>query len=75
MSGDPQHLPVLRRYAAGEIGTRAAIEEAGLDDYADLLIALAQNDIDFPRPASTPTRDANLVRARAILQPLLRHGL
>lgn len=70
----PEQLAILRRYAAGQAGTRATIEGAGLHDYADLVIALAQNDLDFPGPPSTPTHDAHLARARAILQPRLRHG-
>jgi hypothetical protein len=43
-------------------------------DYADLVIALAQNDLDMPRPTESAARKANLARASAILQPLLRHG-
>jgi hypothetical protein len=65
-------LHVLRDYAAGRIGTREAIRRAGLDDYADLIIALAQHDLDLPKPADTPQRKAHLERAAAILQPLLR---
>lgn len=70
----PGQLDVLRGYAAGLLGTRETIERAGLHDYADLIIAMAQNDLDFPRPRSTPTHDAHVARARAILQPRLRHG-
>jgi hypothetical protein len=69
-----QQLQVLRDYAAGLLGTRRAIERAGFEDYADLVIALAQHDLDFPKPDDTPVRRANLERARAILQPLLRHA-
>jgi hypothetical protein len=69
-----QQLQVLRDYAAGLLGTRRAIERAGLDDYADLVIALAQHDLDLPKPDDTTERRANLERARAILQPLLRHA-
>jgi hypothetical protein len=67
-------LAVLRAYAAGQLGTRRAIERAGLHDYADLVIALVQNDLALPKPAATPKREAHLARARAILQPRLRHG-
>jgi hypothetical protein len=67
-----QRLKVLRDYAAGLLGTRSAIERAGLDDYADLVIALSRLDLDFPKPADTPERSANIERARAILQPRLR---
>jgi len=63
---------VLRDYAAGRLGTREAIRRAGLDDYADLIIALVRHDLDLPKPADTPERRANLERARAILQPRLR---
>lgn len=70
----PEQLDILRSYAAGKAGTRTTIERAGFRDYADLVIALVQNDLDFPRPPSTPTHDANLARAPAILLPRLRRG-
>ena len=73
-SASPQQLETLRAYVAGRLGTRAVIERAGLRDYADLIIALSQNDLEFPRPAATPAHDAQLARARAILLPRLRHG-
>ncbi len=73
-SPTPNQFAALRDYAAGQLGTRAAIERAGLRDYADLVIALAQSDLAFPRPPLTPQHDAALARARAILQPRLRHG-
>ena len=69
---DAKRLETLRAYAAGMLGTRQAIEHAGLNDYAELIIALAQNDLDFPKPADTPKRRANVEMARAILQPRLR---
>jgi hypothetical protein len=69
---EKRRLQVLRDYAAGKLGTRRAIELAGLADYADLLIALAQNDLDLPKPADTPEHRAHIARAREILQPLLR---
>ena len=62
----------MRDYAAGLLGTRQAIERAGLEDYADLVIAMAQNDLDFPKPADTPQRRAHVEQARAVLQPRLR---
>jgi hypothetical protein len=71
---DPQQLEALRAYAAGRLGTQQTIERVGMRDYADLVIALAQNDLDLPKPAATPKHDAHLARARAILQPRLRHG-
>ena len=71
----PEPLDVLRAYAAGHLGTRAAIERAGLHDYADLVIALARNDLAFPRPPATAAHAAHVARARAILQPRLRHGV
>jgi hypothetical protein len=70
----PDQLATVRAYAAGQLGTRQAIERAGMHDYADLVIALAQTGLNFPKPDSTPARDANIVRASAILQPRLRRG-
>ena len=71
---DPKQLETLRRYATGLLGTRQTIELTGLQDYADLLIALSQNDLDLPKPADTPQRRIHLEQARAILQPRLRHA-
>jgi hypothetical protein len=71
---DPEQLEALRAYSAGRLGTRETIERMGMHDYADLVIALAQNDLEMPKPAATPAHEAHLVRARAILQPRLRHG-
>lgn len=71
---DPNRAKALRDYAAGLVGTREAVMRAGLHDYADLVIALAQNDLDLPKPSDTPQRRAHLERASAILQPLLRHA-
>jgi len=71
---DASQLDILRACAAGQLGTRAAIESAGMRDYADLVIGLAQHDLEFPHPTATPAHEANLARARAILQPRLRHG-
>jgi hypothetical protein len=73
-SREQRQLKVLRDYAAGLLGTRRAIERAGVEDYAELVIALAQHDLDLPKPADTPEREVNLERARAILQPLLRNA-
>ena len=70
----PSQIETLRAYSAGRLGTRQAIERAGMHDYADLLIGMAQNDLELPKPAATPAREARLARARAILQPRLRHG-
>lgn len=67
-------LATLRAYAGGQIGTRTAIEDLGFRDYADLVIAMAQNDLAFPKPSLTPAHDMHVARARAILQPRLRHG-
>jgi hypothetical protein len=67
-------LEALRDYARGLLGTREAIERTGVEDYAELIIALAQHDLDLPKPADTPERKANLERATAILQPLLRRA-
>jgi hypothetical protein len=75
MTTTSEQLEALRDYAAGRLGTRQTIERAGLEDFADLVIALAENDLDLPKPADTPKRRANLELARALLQPRLRsHG-
>jgi hypothetical protein len=71
---NPQQLETLRAYASGGLGTRQTIERAGLHDYADLVIAMAQNGLDLPKPSRTSAHDANVARAREILQPRLRHG-
>ena len=68
----PEQLKALRDYASGLLGIGEAIERVGVEDYAELIIALAQHDLDLPKPANTPERRANLERASAILQPLLR---
>jgi hypothetical protein len=73
-SREQRQLKALRDYAAGLLGTRRAIERAGVEDYAELVIALARHDLDLPKPADTPERAANLKRASAILQPLLRNA-
>jgi hypothetical protein len=72
--GGQDQLDVLRRYAAGQLGTRDAIARAGLQDYADLIIALAQHDLPLPKPADTPRHREHEARARSILQPLLRRA-
>lgn len=69
-----RQLKVLRDYAAGLLGTRHAIEKAGVEDYAELVIALAKHDLDLPKPADTAKRQANIERARVILQPLLHNA-
>lgn len=69
---DTEQLETLRDYASGSLGTRQAIERAGLNDFADLLIALAQNGLSLPKPTDTPQRQAALAQARAVLQPRLR---
>ena len=70
----PDQLEALRAYAAGRLGTRETIDRAGMHDYADLVIGLARNNLAFPKPPETPAREARVARARAILQPRLRHG-
>ena len=69
-----EKLDVFRAYAQGNAGTRETIERAGLQDYADLVIALVRNGLDFPKPADTPERRAQIAKASAILQPRLQHG-
>jgi hypothetical protein len=70
----PEQLEILKTYSAGRAGTRDTIEALGMQDYADLIIALAQTDLPFPKPEATPAHEANVARATAILQPRLRHG-
>ena len=65
---------VLRQYASGQIGTRRTIEALGAHDYADLIIAMVQAGLDFPKPPDTPAHAANVARVSAILQPRLRRG-
>jgi hypothetical protein len=67
-------LAALRAYSAGQAGTRRTLERLGLHDYADLVIALAQHGLDFPKPAETPSHTAQFAASRAILGPLLRRG-
>ena len=74
MEFDQNQLALLRAYAAGRLGTRETIERLGLRDFADLVIALAQWDLDLPKPADTPARQAHFARASEILQHLLKHG-
>jgi hypothetical protein len=71
---EQQQLKALRDYAAGLVGTRETMRRAGIDDYAELVIALAHQDLPLPKPADTPQRRAQVERASAILQPLLRHA-
>lgn len=73
-ASDQDRLTTLQAYAEGRLGTRRAIERLGARDYADLVIALAQNGLDLPKPPDTPGHAAQVARARTILQPLLRHG-
>ena len=67
---DPKQLAALARLR----GTREALELEGLWDYADLIVAPAQNDLDFPKPADTPEHRARVAQAHAKLQPRLRRA-
>jgi hypothetical protein len=69
-----ERLATLTAYSAGQIGTRRTIEALGVRDYADLIIALAESDLAFPKPSDTEARRANVARASAILLPRLRDG-
>lgn len=69
-----KRLKALRDYAAGQVGTRETMRRAGLGDYAELVIMLAQHGLDLPKPADTAEHRANVERAALILQPLLRHA-
>ncbi len=54
---------VLRQYANDLLGTHGTIQAIGADDYADPIIAMAQADLDFPKPAATPAHEAQVARA------------
>ena len=69
---ESEKLTVLYDYAAGRLGTRETIEALGMNDYADLLVALSVNDLPFPKPQDTELRREHRERAHAILAPLLR---
>jgi len=69
---DARRLAILNDYAHGRVGSRAAIAQLGLHDYADLIIELSQRDLPFPRPPESEARDRSLALASAILQPRLR---
>lgn len=71
---EQQRLTVLYDYASGHAGTRATLDKLGLRDFAELVVALSQADLPFPKPAETAALAAHRERARAILQPRLRHG-
>jgi hypothetical protein len=65
---------ILEAYAAGDMGTRDAIEALGYRDFADILIGLAQAGLELPKPADTPARAERMKRAREILLPIFRQG-
>ncbi len=65
---------LLEAYSAGRRGTRDTIEALGLEDYADLIMALAHADLPFPPPVDTPAMRRHRERAREILMPLITHG-
>lgn len=71
---DHERTSILDAYSMGNVGTRAAIEKLGLDDYANLLIALASRNLPFPRPAHSEALFAHEARAHAILLPRLTRG-
>lgn len=71
---DERTLKAIRDYAAGLVGTRETLRRGGIGDYAELVITLAQHGLDLPKPADTAEHRANVERASAILQPLLRHA-
>lgn len=71
---EQERLSVLYEYAAGHTGTRTTIDKLGLRDFADLMIELARHDLPLPKPEETPALKAHRERARAILQPRLKHG-
>ena len=64
---EKQHI--LQEYALGKLPTRRAIEKIGAHDYADLIIALSQHDLQLPRKSAGAE---HVRRATLLLQPLLR---
>lgn len=60
MSAD---LDILRAYAAGELSAPDARRRLGDCSFAELLIALAANDLPLPR-APVAGREASVERAR-----------
>jgi len=67
---DQRQLKALRDYATGLLRTRRAIERAGVEDYAKLVIALVQHDLDLPKPADTPARaSSTALRVSAVASP------
>lgn len=71
---EQERFSVLYDYASGRAGTRATLDRLELRDYADLIVALAGADLPLPKPEDTPVLAAHRERARAILQPRLRHA-
>ena len=71
---EAERLSILAEYSEGRRGTRDTIEALGMEDYADLLIALAQTDLPFPKPPDTPELEAHRQRAWEVLMPRLLHG-
>ena len=65
---------ILTEYSLGRAGTRDVIARLNIRDYADLLIELSRHDLSLPKPADFPGRERHVARARAILQPRLRHA-
>jgi hypothetical protein len=69
-----ERLAIVKAYSLGQSGTRETIERAGLDDYGDLLILLAEYDLQLPKPSMTAAHAAHIAQATAILQPRLLNG-
>ncbi len=62
-------LDILRAHAAGQLGTRAAIERAGMHDCAERVIGLARNGLEPGKPGAIPPsaiRGAAMIRKSAM---------
>jgi hypothetical protein len=57
---EQEQLKGLRDYAAGRVGTRETMRRAGLNDYAELIIALLEHDLDLPKFAGTQQQRVHL---------------
>lgn len=62
---DGAHDPLVA-FSKGEISKAEAVEQAGLRDYAELLVALGDRDLELPRlpPHEIDEMTENLLRLR-----------
>lgn len=71
---EAEQRAIIDRYMIGEMGTRDVIEALGLDDFADLVIALSGLGYRLPKPLPSKRRDEHLAAAARLLGPRLRRG-